>query len=98
MRKNLTEIIENVLKDHPETRDNDAYLYYEVCKIMSPLALEMPYGVVVINPKLFHVPGYDTVTRLRRKIQAELEDVQASDQVQAWRSEREDRCRVGCFE
>ncbi len=98
MKKNLTEIIEEVLRQDPAARNDDSYLYCKVCKAVNPAAMDMPFKAVIISPKMYGLPGYDTVTRLRRKIQAELEELEASEQVLAWRREREDRCRVGCFE
>ena len=96
----LTEIIADILLNDDMARNSDAYLYHAVCKKINPAALSVPFGVVIQDPKGYKIPGYDTVSRLRRKVQSEWHfvDLSANTQVSAWRSEREQRARMGCFE
>lgn len=98
--KGLTEIIADIMLNDPATRDSDAILYHAVCSRIAPAAMSAPYGVVIQNLTKYNLPSYDTVTRLRRKIQSEWHfvDLNASKEVVAWRSAKEERCRAGVFE
>ena len=65
----LTEIIADILIRDDAARNSDAYLYHAVCEKIAPAAMSVPFGVMIQNLKQYGLPTYDTVTRLRRKIQ-----------------------------
>ena len=96
----LTQIIADIMTKDDKARDSDTYLYHAVCMYIAPVILTKPFGEVILNPKKYGIPGYDTVTRLRRKIQNDYTfmDFGSSTQVKAWRDAKEERCRAGCFE
>lgn len=96
----LTEIIADILIRDDAARNSDAYLYHAVCEKIAPAAMSVPFGVMIQNLKQYGLPTYDTVTRLRRKIQNDYTfmDFGSSTQVKAWRDAKEERCRAGCFE
>lgn len=96
----LTEIITDIMIRDDVARESDTYLYHAVCEKIAPAAMSVPFGIMIQNLKGYGLPTYDTVTRLRRKIQSEYNfiDLQANTQVKAWRDAKEERCRAGCFE
>ncbi|MBO5971329.1 MAG: hypothetical protein J6S14_22880 [Clostridia bacterium] len=96
----LTEIIADIMLNDENARNSDIHLYHAVCKKIAPAAMSVPFGVMIENLNHYGLPTYDTVTRLRRKIQSEYNfiDLQANTQVKAWRESKEERCRAGCFE
>lgn len=96
----LTEIIADIMLRDDVARDSDAYLYHAVCEKIAPDAMSVPFGIMIQNLSQYGLPTYDTVTRLRRKIQNDYQfvNVAAGSQVKAWREAKEERCRAGCFE
>lgn len=94
----LTEIITDIMIRDDVARESDTYLYHAVCEKIAPAAMSVPFGIMIQNLKGYGLPTYDTVTRLRRKIQSEYCFVDPSKQVKAWRDTKEERCRAGCFE
>lgn len=94
----LTEIITDIMIRDDVARESDTYLYHAVCEKIAPAAMSVPFGIMIQNLKRYGLPTYDTVTRLRRKIQSEHCFVDPSTQVKAWRDAKEERCRAGCFE
>ena len=94
----LTEMIADIMLNDENARNSDIHLYHAVCKKIAPAAMSVPFGVMIENLNHYGLPTYDTVTRLRRKIQSEYCFVDPSKQVKEWRDQKEERCRAGCFE
>ena len=57
----------------------------------------MPFCDVIGNLKELGLPSIETVTRLRRKVQAEHPEVRASEKVTQWREVKEEQARAGIF-
>lgn len=93
----LTQIIADILIKDDKARDSDTYLYHAVCMYIAPVILTKPFGEVILNPKKYGIPGYDTVTRLRRKVQRDQDELKASEQVTQWRADKEEQVRAGIF-
>lgn len=77
--KDYKRIVESVLERYPETQDDDFKLYSRVCWLVC--------GEKVRNVRLigglyhheqFGLPSYESVTRARRKIQEEREDLRGT--------------------
>lgn len=73
MKKNqikVEEIVYQILKSNPKTRDDDfelvAEYYYRLC----PDILNMKFSYVFLGHKEFGLPSFESITRARRKIQA----------------------------
>lgn len=64
---NLRKMVENVLKNNPETRNSDKKLFIEIVKTFYG-ELIGEYDSILLND-LFQLPNYDTVSRWRRKFQ-----------------------------
>ena len=60
---------------------------------------ESAYLVHVLSPTevSLGLPSIETVTRLRRKVQAEHPEVRASEKVTQWREVKEKQARAGIF-
>lgn len=89
--KKIQDIVEIILKEEPDTREDDMYLYYLYCT---------KYGFV--NSGSFHkifqdkeyrtnlgISGFETISRCRRKLQAENPSLKSSQETQHQRLEQE---------
>lgn len=70
----LNDMVESVLQSFPETRDDDFLLYGYVCHNMMkgtkfPNVWNMTFGYICSNHLQLELPSYESVTRMRRKIQ-----------------------------
>lgn len=90
MNKRIKDIVVEVLKKNPETRNSDKILYLEVTKRVYPDGLFVPFYMSMYDSNM---PNYDTVTRARRWAQNHIEGVQADLTVQAVREGEEDEYR-----
>lgn len=89
--KKIQDIVEIILKEEPETRDDDMLLYYMYCtkygflgsgnfhKIFEDKEYRSNLGVSV----------FETISRCRRKIQAENQNLKSSQETQHQRLEQE---------
>ena len=85
------------MNDNEKTRDCDVRLYLEVCRVLNPAAMREPFSAVIADLKGHGYPSIETVTRLRRKLQAEYPELRATEQVEKWRSIKEEQARAGIF-
>lgn len=70
----LYDMVFSVLQHFPETRDDDFLLYGYVCHNMMkgtkfPNVWNMTFGYICTNHLQLELPSYESVTRLRRKVQ-----------------------------
>lgn len=70
----LNEMVHSVLSNFPETRDDDFLLYGYVCHNMMKGTTHsnvwnMTFGYICSNHLQMELPSYESVTRMRRKIQ-----------------------------
>ena len=56
------------LKEYPESRADDNYLYCLVCLDINKDILDIPFSEVMANSKKYGLPSPATVSRCRRKI------------------------------
>jgi hypothetical protein len=89
--KKIQDVVEIILKEEPLTREDDMYLYYLYCT---------KYGFV--NSGSFHkifqdkeyrstlgISGFETISRCRRKLQAEDPSFKSSQETLCQRLEQE---------
>lgn len=69
------ELIKDILTKHPETRDDDMKLYAIVCYSRTRISSSIGFYSALWNHDAYHLPLYDSVTRIRRKVQQEHEDL-----------------------
>lgn len=80
-------VVQSVLYDIPETRDNDTLLYLEVCSRFNPIAVNMPFANVLKNRSDFNLPKMESVRRSRQKLQSKYEKLRPSREVAKYRAE-----------
>ena len=91
--KNISDVVQHVLRTVPESRSNNNLLYCLVCETMNHEALGMPFGMVFLELEKFHLPNPETVTRCRRKLQSKYPELSANDKVASYRAEQEQKYR-----
>ena len=91
--KKIQDIVEIILKEEPDTRDDDMLLYYMYCtkygflgsgnfhKIFEDKEYRSTLGISV----------FETISRCRRKLQAENPSLKGSQETQYQRVEQEKR-------
>ena len=88
--KKVTPMVKEVLIKSVKARNSDAYLYCKIIEKISKGASERPFKEVIADVDL---PKYDTVTRIRRKLQEKNPNLQGSDRVRDYRTENEEAFR-----
>ena len=89
----LEPLVKEILKEDMEARKNDHYLLYEVyAKLLDKHDLNVPYNQsdifydmfigYFLNYKEHKLPTFESVSRCRRKLQAEYEELRPSEEVQ----------------
>lgn len=69
MMKDHMNVVEAVLKAHPETRDDDMKLYVWIISEICPEVMKQPFAKVLWYHNNHGLPSYESVTRARRKLQ-----------------------------
>ena len=69
MKKDLTEIVKQVLTDEPVARDDDFKLIGYVYKAINPDILDKPFRTAMWYHKDFELPSFETIRRTRQKLQ-----------------------------
>lgn len=87
---NTTDVVKSILKNNPEARNNDDYLFYMVCLRTNAIYMNLPFGKVLLNRKSYGFPAFETVRRTRQKIQAEHPEFAADKNVEAARMVNEE--------
>lgn len=90
--KNLKTIEEKVrfaLSCNEKTRDDDMTLYVCVCAICLPTVLEMPFMNVLLLYRSLGLPNFESVGRIRLKLQVEHPELAANPDVQKKRTAQE---------
>jgi len=67
--KDITTIVEQVLRDHEDARDSDFRAIGWVIKITRPDLMPMSFSAVLWNHKALGLPSFESITRARRKLQ-----------------------------
>ena len=94
---NITPIVKNVLENQPETRDDDYLLWLIVikktCKAckLPDISQKMRICDFLEFVKYARFPKFETVSRVRRKMQEKYPELKGSAETQAARSEQERR-------
>lgn len=76
--KSIEDIVRGILITEPHTRDDDERLYFRVCQLANPGALNMPMSYVLMKRAELGLPKYNTVCRIRRMVQVKDPKLQAS--------------------
>ena len=82
-------IVRDILKHNPDTRSDDFLLYNAVCKRMFPLSFGIiPFERALKYHKEIGLPPWETVSRIRRKIQEHNPDLK-DERTARYRAEEE---------
>lgn len=89
----VSKIVKNILREEKQARNDDSYLYLEVLKVYEcVLGLNVTYTSVqdfLTNPLYIGFPSFHTVSRARRKVQADNPELQSDRNIEKARRELE---------
>lgn len=88
--KKTKKVVEMLLRNEPQTRNSDSYLYLKVIEVMAsypPAVLEMPISDFLVKYKELGYPPFESVRRARQKVQQEFPYLKACEEVEAARVE-----------
>lgn len=88
--KNLEPVVTQILIDKKECRNSDTLLYLALCGAINKSALNKPYEYVMTHADELGFPVYESVCRVRRRVQAENEDLRATVNTRRKRAIREE--------
>lgn len=91
--KQVRKLVKSILTDYPQTRNSDTALYIKIVSQINPQANDRPFAMVMSSLEELGLPCFETVRRTRQKLQAEFPELQACDEVQDFRTEREEEFR-----
>lgn len=82
-------LVQKILTEDLGSRNSDNVLYVNVCKNINLGATSRPFYDVMNNPHKYGLPAFETVSRARRKLQEENEELRADTRTQEKRDEYE---------
>lgn len=82
-------LVMHILVYHKKARNSDNYLYAMVMKKLNPEACGLSFYYVMNHLKDLGLPCYETVSRARRKIQAEHPELWSDRQIKEYRENAE---------
>lgn len=85
----IESVVLDILQSDAQARNSDDYLYLKVCQRYDANIISVPLGIVLSEFKSYNVPKFASVTRARRKIQAQNPELKAADAVKTGRLEQE---------
>lgn len=91
--RQLEKFVKEVLIEVPESRDDDYILIAEVCNRIQPAVGHLQFNVCMLGHKEMGLPSFESITRCRRKLQAEYEELHSSKYLQKLRKEQEEEIR-----
>lgn len=77
--------VKAVLTEYPDARDDDFILINRVYQKLKFDAGSTYFDELMTGHKKYHLPSFESITRARRKLQAEYPELRATKQVQAVR-------------
>ena len=84
-----SKIVEQLLQDHPETRNSDDFLYLKVCEKINVISLALPFHEVLLCRKKYKLPPFESVRRTRQKLQKKYPELAGNRKVEEERAENE---------
>ena len=83
--KYVTQKVEFLLRNYPDTRNSDAVLYARLCEMLNPVVRQVPFSIVMRYMHEYGIPPAESVRRARQKLQAKYPELAASERVSAGR-------------
>ena len=84
--KTLEGKVRDILKNYQDARDDDMVLYLVLCNEYLENAGKISLAEIMAKHKSFGLPGFESVSRTRRRLQARYPELLGSLSVQARRS------------
>lgn len=88
--KTATEIVKDILENDPTARNSDDYLYYMVCSRIDGISVHLPFWKVLLNRKQYKYPAFESVRRIRQKMQEKYPELAGNHKVEKRREENEE--------
>lgn len=90
-------VVLSVLEEDEKSRSNDNRL---ICLVCEKIALRNGFDIghcsfsdVINNPSVYGIPSFESITRCRRKLQEKHFHLRATDEVERFRAENEEKYR-----
>lgn len=87
--KELQPLVKTVLENNPKARDCDELLYHGVIMLANPDAVTTLFGSILLHFDEYGIPSFESVSRIRRKLQRDFPELKGSRTVESWRSDNE---------
>ena len=87
--KSTQSLVETVLIKYKKARNSDDFLYLHVIALINPKAVSMPFINVMRNLRDLGLPPYETVSRIRRKLQETRPELWSDKKIKEYREEAE---------
>lgn len=91
--RKLETIVKEVMVKQEATRSDDFLLVASVCRLLCPGIMGETFIAVLNDHKKYGLPSFESITRARRKLQAEYKGLEATNRMKAVRAEAEEEFR-----
>lgn len=81
--------VKSVLEQDEDARNDDMTLYLRVCDVYVKDMGDVPFATVMLQYKLFGLPNFESVSRIRRKLQKQNPELLGSTRIQKQRTRQE---------
>lgn len=78
-----------VLEQDEDARNDDMTLYLRVCNVYVRNMGAVPFATVMLQYKLFGLPNFESISRIRRKVQKQNPELLGSIRIQKQRAVQE---------
>ena len=89
MSKDLSTLVEETLRKHPETRDDNNLLIWAVHRAQGVTTTDT-YASVLLKIRAKQLSSYESITRARRKVVELNPELDANEVVKALRAQQEE--------
>lgn len=83
--RTTTELVKAVLREYPQARNSDDFLYCKVCELLNNRSVSLPFSTVMLDRKRLGLPAMESVRRSRQKMQALYPELKGNSDVEAGR-------------
>ena len=91
--KRVESLVKSILELDPEARNDDFKLIAEVYYYINTETGKLPFNVVMLAHKELKLPSVESITRARRKLQAEYEYLRPNEIISEIRENEEQEFR-----
>lgn len=96
--KTIEQKVKDVLERDADARNDDMTLYARLCDTYIKGVSQQSFETVMLQYRLLGLPNFESVSRLRRKVQAASPELAGSTRIQQTRMEQERVYRAYCKE